>query len=67
MHVPVKRRSQHAGRSMEFTPQQRFGPAISEAAKLRCATVSAIKPPVPLADLRRGLASSFYQRDGEIT
>ena len=44
MHVPVKRRTQHAGRSMEFTPQQKFGPAISEAAKLRCATVSAIKP-----------------------
>jgi hypothetical protein len=45
MHMPVKRRSQHAGRSMEFTPQQKFGPAISEAAKLRYATVSAIKPP----------------------
>jgi len=57
MHVPVKSRSQHAGRSMEFTPQQKFGPAISEAAKLRCATVSAIKPRVPLAGPRRGLAS----------
>jgi len=45
MHVPVKSRSQHAGRSTEFTPQQKFGPAISEAAKLRCATVSAIKLP----------------------
>jgi hypothetical protein len=30
---------------MGFAPQQKFGPAISEAAKLRCATVSAIKPP----------------------
>ena len=45
MHVPVKRRSQHAGRSMEFTPQQKFGPAISEAAEPRCSTPSAIKLP----------------------
>ena len=45
MHASVKRRSQHADRSMGFAPQQKFGPAISEAAKLRCATVSAIKPP----------------------
>jgi hypothetical protein len=45
MHAPVKRRSQYADRSMEFAPQQKFGPAISEAAEPRCATVSAIKPP----------------------
>ena len=43
MHVPVKRRSQHASRSMEFTPHQKFGPAISEAAEHRCATPRATK------------------------
>jgi hypothetical protein len=44
-HAPVKKHSQYSGRSMGFAPQQQFGPAISEAAKPRCATVNAIKPP----------------------
>src|SRR4029077_2100461 len=44
-HAPVKEQSQYANRSMRFAPQQKFGPAISEAAEPRCATVSAIKLP----------------------
>jgi hypothetical protein len=41
----VKKDSQYADRSLGFAPQQQFGPAISEAAEPRCATVSGIKPP----------------------
>ena len=44
-HAPLKKHSQYANRSMRFAPQQQFGPAISEAAEPRCATVSAIKLP----------------------
>jgi hypothetical protein len=44
-HAPVKKDSQYPDRSLGFAPQQQFGPAISEAAEPRCATVSAIKPP----------------------
>src|SRR3974390_3563820 len=43
--APVKKQSRYADRSMGFAHQQQFGPAISETAEPRCATLSAIKPP----------------------
>jgi len=44
-HAPVKKQTQYADRAKAFAPHQILGPAISEAAKPRCSTLSAIKLP----------------------
>jgi len=41
--APVKKQSRYPNRAKTFTPQQKFGPAISEAAEPRCDTPSATK------------------------
>jgi hypothetical protein len=53
-----KKQTQRAGRTRGFTAQQKFGPAISEAAEPPagpCLVQSSY--PIHLAGLRRGLAS----------
>jgi len=50
-HALVKKDSQYADRSLGFAPQQQFGPAISEAAEPRYATVSKSSRRIPLAGL----------------
>ena len=44
-HAPVKKQTQCANRAKAFAPHQNLGPAISEAAKPRCVTPSAINLP----------------------
>ena len=56
-HAPVKKQSRYADRSMGFAHQQQFGPAISETAEPSCATSAQSSRRIPLAGLRRGLAS----------
>jgi hypothetical protein len=43
-HAPVKKETQCASRAKAFAPHQNLGPAISEAAKSRGVTPSAINP-----------------------
>ena len=43
--IDVKKQTQYANRAKAVAPHQNFGPAISETAKPRCATFSAIKLP----------------------
>src|SRR3974390_444311 len=44
-HAPVKTQPRYADLPMGFPNKKQLGPAISETAEPRCATVSAIKPP----------------------
>ena len=56
-HAPVKKRTQYANYAKAFAPEQNFAPAISEAAE-PCAPRPALSNRrIPLAGLRRGLAS----------
>ena len=63
-HAPVKKQTQYANRAKAFAPHQNFGPAISEAAAPRSALSNCR---IPLAGLRRGLASSRRPFDNQST
>jgi hypothetical protein len=52
----MKKQSRYTNRAKAFTPQQKFGPAISEAAEPRCDTPSATKLSHTPRSLRRRLA-----------
>ena len=64
LHAPVKKQTRYANRAKAFAPHQNFGPAISEAAESRFATVQRYQTAeYPFASgLRRGLASIGVSR-----
>jgi hypothetical protein len=55
-HVPAKKQTQYANHAKAFTPDQNFGPAISEAAEPASPRPALSNCRIPLAGLRRGLA-----------